>query len=102
MKQIDQRKQLDFQRGLAAKYFVSNYSREQRYLIVLSRDLEDEYKMIQQIGIEKSKSFQKFYDFLLNFEQLKEMMKEFRWSKEFLLNNGIDFVSYKKLYFSVA
>ena len=36
------------------------------------------------------------------FEGLKEKMKEFRWSKEFLLANGIDFVSIRKLYFSVA
>ena len=96
------RLQLDRQRGQAAQYFCANYSREKRYLIILSRDLSAGYSMINSVGIEKAREFQKFWDFLCDFERLRELMKEFRWSKEFLLENGIDFVSYRKLYFAAA
>lgn len=96
------RQREDFQRSQAAQFFVKNYSREQRYLIILSRDLESEFSMIQNLGIEKSREFQKFYDFLCDFERLQSLMKEFRWSCEFLKENGIDFKTYRKLYFAVA
>ena len=102
MKQSYDRQQLDCQRRKAAKYFIKNYSREKRYLIVLSRDLESGFSMIQNLGIEKARDFQKFWDFILDFEKLQALMKEFRWSSEFLKENGIDFKSYRKLYFSVA
>ena len=98
----EDRKRLDSQRSQAAQFFVKNYSREQRYLIILSRDLESEFSMIQNLGIEKSREFQKFWDFILDFEKLQALMKEFRWSSEFLKENGIDFKSYRKLYFAVA
>lgn len=52
--------------------------------------------------LSKDLDHQFFYDFLVFFEDLKEKMKEFRWSKEFLSENGIDFVALKKLYFAVA
>ena len=95
---------MDVQRTKAAKYFVENYSREQRYLISLSLDLEKNSKAIREVGIEKSKGFQFFYDFLIQFEELKDLMSfnKFRWSKDFLKENGIDFESYRKLYFAVA
>lgn len=96
------RQQLDYQRGRAAQYFVQNFSREKRYLIILSRDLQAECSMIQNLGIEKAREFQKFWDFILDFEKLQALMKEFRWSSEFLKENGIDFKTYRKLYFSVA
>ena len=96
------RQQLDSKRSQAAQYFVENFSREKRYLIILSRDLENEFSMIQNLGIEKARDFQKFWDFILDFEKLQALMKEFRWSCEFLKENGIDFKSYRKLYFSVA
>lgn len=96
------RKRLDCQRSKAAQYFVQNYSREKRYLIILSRDLENEFSMIQNLGIEKARDFQKFWDFILDFEKLQALMKEFRWSSEFLKENGIDFKTYRKLYFAVA
>ena len=96
------RRQLDSKRSQAAQYFVENFSREKRYLIILSRDLENEFSMIQNLGIEKARDFQKFWDFILDFEKLQALMKEFRWSCEFLKENGIDFKSYRKLYFSVA
>ena len=98
----EDRMQLDSKRRQAAQFFVQNYSREQRFLIILSRDLESEFSMIQNLGIEKARDFQKFWDFILDFEKLQALMKEFRWSSEFLKENGIDFKSYRKLYFSVA
>ena len=92
----------DFERSSAAQYFVQNFSREKRYLIILSRDLQAEFSMIQNLGIEKARQFQKFWDFILDFEKLQALMKEFRWSADYLKENGIDFKSYRKLYFSVA
>lgn len=98
----EDRQRLDCQRSRAAQFFSRNYSREQRYLIILSRDLENEFSMIQNLGIEKSREFQKFYDFLCGFERLQSLMKEFRWSCEFLKENGIDFKAYRKLYFAAC
>ena len=98
----EDRMQLDSKRRQAAQFFVQNYSREQRFLIILSRDLESEFSMIQNLGIEKARDFQKFWDFILDFEKLQALMKEFRWSSEFLKENGIDFKAYRKLYFAVA
>lgn len=98
----EDRMQLDSKRRQAAQFFVQNYSREQRFLIILSRDLQSEFSMIQNLGIEKARDFQKFWDFILDFEKLQALMKEFRWSSEFLKENGIDFKSYRKLYFAVA
>lgn len=98
----EDRMQLDSKRRQAAQFFVQNYSREQRFLIILSRDLENEFSMIQNLGIEKARDFQKFWDFILDFEKLQALMKEFRWSSEFLKENGIDFKAYRKLYFAVA
>ena len=102
MKISEDRLQLDIQRCQAAKIFCKNYSREKRYLIILARDLEKGFSCINNMGIEKAKEVQPFYDFILDFERLKELMKEYRWSKEYLLENGIDFIAYKKLYFAVA
>lgn len=98
----EDRLQLDYQRSQAAQYFCANYSREKRYLIILSRDLQNEFDMIQNLGIEKSRQFQKFWDFICDFEKLQALMKEFRWSSDYLKENGIDFKSYRKLYFAVA
>ena len=102
MKTNTDRQQLDSKRSQAAQYFVQNYSREKRFLIILSRDLENEFSMIQNLGIEKARDFQKFWDFILDFEKLQSLMKEFRWSSEFLKENGIDFKSYRKLYFAAC
>lgn len=102
MKNNNDRQQLDSKRSQAAQYFVHNYSREKRYLIILSRDLESEFSMIQNLGIEKARDFQKFWDFILDFEKLQALMKEFRWSSDYLKENGIDFKSYRKLYFAAC
>lgn len=77
-------------------------SREEKYLIILSRDLLNGFQAITENGIEKSKEFQYFYDFIISFEELREKMNEFRWSNEFLIENGINFKEYRKLYFAVA
>ena len=98
----EDRLQLDYQRSQAAQYFVQNFSREKRYLIILSRDLQNEFDMIQNLGIEKARQFQKFWDFILDFEKLQALMKEFRWSSDYLKKNGIDFQSYRKLYFAAC
>ena len=102
MKQNADRLQLDYNRGLAAKFFCENYSREKRYLVILARDLQKNFNAINDLGIEKAKSFQLYYDFLCDFESLREKMNEFRWSGDFLKENGIDFKSLRKLYFAVA
>ena len=101
MKTNKDRQQLDCNRSRAAQYFCKNYSREQRYLIVLSRDLKKEFEAISRLGIEKAKDFQFFYDYILDFEKLRELMTEFRWSPDFLRTNGINFQKLRKLYFAV-
>jgi len=111
------RKQLDVDRCRAAQFFCEKYSREKRYLIIFQRDLQswlnsekfllglkqkissDENWLSSDEGIKQG---QNYFDFLCSFEELKEKMKEFRWSKDFLLENGIDFVALKKLYFALA
>lgn len=95
------RMQLDSKRSSAARYFIDHYSREERHLIYLARDCERYLSSMDYI-LSKDLDHQFFYDFLVFFEDLKEKMKEFRWSKEFLAANGIDFVALKKLYFAVA
>lgn len=97
----EDRKRLDGKRCRAAQYFNEKYSREKRYLIVFQRDFE-KYLESSQYLLERHTEHQFYWDFLLSFEQLKAMMKEYRWSKEFLLENGIDFNAVKKLYFAVA
>lgn len=101
MRQSDDRLRLDFKRGRAAQYFVSHYSREERYLIVLARDLEKEFRAISELK-ESAKDFQVYYDFLCSFERLKELMKEFRWKAGDLEKAGIRFKEYRKLYFSMS
>lgn len=95
------RLQLDCKRTLAARFFIENYSREERYLIIFARDCENYLSSADYI-LKKDTDNQFYFDFLLYFEELKLRMKEFGWSKEFLAANGIDFVSIKKLYFAVA
>ena len=79
----EDRLQLDSKRSQAAQYFVQNYSREKRFLIILSRDLENEFSMIQNLGIEKAREFQKFWDFILDFEKLQYRGEEVDWRTDF-------------------
>lgn len=102
MKQISEQRAEDLKYISLLTKLNSNKSREEKYLLILSRDLLKGFQAINSLGIEKAKEYQLFYDFILNFEELKELMKEFRWSKEFLSANGIDFISYRTLYFAVC
>lgn len=97
----EDRQRLDSQRSAAARFFCENYTREQRYLIVFARDFAN-YLASADYLRERDTLHQFYWDFLCDFVSLKEKMKEFRWSKEFLLANGIDFGAIKKLYFAVA
>lgn len=98
----EDRLRLNSQRSLAAQFLCGKYSREKRYLIILSRDLRKEFEAFNHNGIEKSKEYQYFYDFICDFERLRDLMAEFRWNKDVLAENGIDFKSYRNLYFAVA
>lgn len=96
------RLRLDSERTAAAKYFVRNFSREKRYLIIFARDFNIYLQSANWLQSDEAKGIQKFWDFLCDYKSLREKMQEFRWSKEFLAENGIDFKSIKKLYFAVA
>lgn len=102
MKQISKQREEELKYISLLSKLNSGKSREEKYLLFLSRDLLKEFQAINALGIEKAKEYQLFYDFILNFEKLKDLMKEFRWSKEFLSAKGIDFISYRTLYFAVC
>jgi len=93
---------LDKKRRQAQKYFTENFSREQRYLIVFERDFNEYLSAAAWLQTEEAKNYQRYYDFLCDFSSLKNKMKEFSWSKKFLLENGIDFAAIRKLYFAIA
>ena len=95
------RLQLDCKRSQAARYFAEKYTREERYLIIFERDFSAFLSSADYLR-SKDTDNQYYWDFLMTFEELKEKMKEFRWSKEYLAAHGIDFVAVKKLYFAVA
>jgi len=101
MKTNEDCQRLDAQRCRAAQYFCANYSREQRYLIILSRDCE-RYLQSEEYLRTKDTANQCYFDFLIFFEELKAKMNEFRWSGDYLKENGIDFKALRKLYFAVA
>ena len=96
------RMRLDCQRSAAARFCCEHYTREERYLIVFARDFAEYLNSAEWLQSADARKCQKFYDFLCDFVSLKEKMKEFRWSKDFLKDNGIDFGAIKKLYFAVA
>lgn len=102
MKHNADRQRLDAQRCLAAQYFTENFSREERYLIIFSRDFSDYLGSSDWLRSSDSRNCQKYFDFLIDYENLKSKMQEFRWSKDFLLENGIDFAAIRNLYFAVA
>ena len=96
------RKRLDYQRSLAAQFFCKNYSRDKRYLIILQRDLQKGFEAINSLGIEKAKSFQIYFDFILDFENLSSKMEEFGWSEEYLKENGFNYSELRNLYLAIA
>ena len=95
------RLRLDSQRTKAAQYFCENYSREERYLIIFSRDFSAYLNSADYLR-KKDVDNQYYFDFLGDFENLKAKMKEFSWTTEKLLEYGIDFKAIRKLYFAVA
>ena len=101
MIQNEERMKLDYQRGRASQYFVDRYSREQRYLIILQRDFEKYLDSAEYLK-KKDTENQFYFDFLCDYESLLAKMKEFRWSSDFLKENGIDFKAIRKLYFAVC
>lgn len=93
---------LDEQRKKAAKWLCENFSREQRYLIVYERDFA---KYLSAFSADKFKSAEKReglrWDFYFDYKKLTSLMKEFKWSKKFLAQNGIDFVAVRNLFYSL-
>jgi hypothetical protein len=70
-------------------------------LQIYSRDCEN-FLASEKYLLSKDTANQYYFDFLVFFDCLKEKMKEFHWSKDFMLEHGIDFSSLRKLYFAVA
>lgn len=85
----------------ATRYF-SDRPREQKYLMIFAREFDLYLSSSDWLKTGDAKQTQKYFDFLCEFENLKEKMKEFRWNKNFLKENGIDFAAIRDLYFAVA
>ena len=102
MEKNQDRINLDIQRRKAAEFMVRNYSREERYLIVFSRDFS---RYIDAFTNDRFKTPEKReglrWDFFFDFQSLKSRMEEYKWSKKFLLENGIDFKTIRKMFFSL-
>ena len=105
------RKELNYISFLS-KSVGRKFSREQNVLLLLSKDLHHNSQCIIAQGIfsadeicktdAKDSIKQNYFDFLVNFESLRDRMKEFHWSAEFLADYGIDFKEYRKMYFAVS
>ena len=81
------------------------HSREERYLISFAADFERflqcENWFVNNTAKAKEVS-NTYWEFLSAFESLKERMKEFRWSSDFLKKKGINFPKIQRLYFAVV
>lgn len=86
-------------RQVATAWICKNFSREERYLMVFSRDME---KYLDAFTVDKFSSADKReqmrWDFFFDFLSLKEKMQEFGWSKKVLSDNGIYFKPLKNLW----
>lgn len=100
-KKMTDKERLDAERRKAAEYLISNYSREERYLIIYARDFRAYLESAEWLVTAEARAYSKPYEFLADFESLRRKMEEFRWSKEFLRERGIDFPALRKLYFAV-
>lgn len=96
------RERLDTERRRSAEYLMTHYTREERYLIIYERDFREYLKSADWLKTADAKKFCKPFEFMADFLSLKKKMAEFRWSKEFLMERGIDFQAIKKLYYSVC
>lgn len=96
------REKLNSQRAKAVDYIISHYTREQRHLLWYQREMAEYLKSAAWLQTPAAREYQKFWDFISEFESLKNHMREFRWSADFLASHGIDFKSARKLYFAVS
>ena len=98
-----ERKSLQEQRKDAVAWMMKNYSRDERILIIIA---EDSKKYLSCFSADKFKTEdsrqQIIAEFRSMFRFLREKMAEFRWSKKFLAENGIDFVKLRNLFYQVA
>ena len=86
------------QRKNAAEFLVKNYSREERYLIILSRDINGAVDAFKKNTFKTpEKREQKRWDLFYDFRTLLARKNEFNWSVRKLLENGIDFFAVKSL-----
>lgn len=94
---------LETERKNAMSHMMKNYSREQRLLIMFEQDSK---KFLDSFSSEKFKDESKRQmvvgELKESFVFLTEKMREFRWSKEFLLSQGIEFKKLRKLYFDLC
>lgn len=107
----ERKKELDYISFLS-KSFGCKFSREQNYLIMFAKDLRHNSECIKALGIMKAEEIiktslkdsakQNYFDFLINFESLKEKIKEFGWSADLLEDYGINLSEYHKLYIAVS
>lgn len=92
------RPDLETQRKKAAEFLVKNYSREERYLIILSRDINGAVDAFKKNTFKTpEKREQKRWDLLFDFRTLISRKSEYKWSVRKLLENGIDFFAVKTL-----
>lgn len=96
----DQRERTRQERAAAVAWLLA-HEREERYLISFRYELQEYEKSFTWLSSDDARNHQKYYDFLLCFESMREKMREFRWSKDFLAANGIDFERVRKMYFSL-
>lgn len=90
-------------REKAMDYMIKNFSREERLLIMFQQDSEKFFSCFTAEKFKTESAREMIVgEFSQSFSFLKEKMKEFRWSKEFLAENGINFVGLKKLYFQIV
>ena len=86
------------QRKSAAEFLVKNYSREERYLIILSRDITGAVDAFTKNTFKTpEKREQKRWDLLFDFRTLISRKSEYKWSVRKLLENGIDFFAVRTL-----
>lgn len=96
------REKLDAQRKKAIQYMLNRFSREQRHLAWYQREITGYLQSADWLMTEEARNYQKFWDFISEFEGLKAHMREFRWSADFLKENGVDFKAARKIYFAVS
>ena len=98
---MSDKEKLNAQRTSSARYYVKNFSREERYLQVFARDFE-KYLSSSEYLKTKDTEHQLYFDFLCDFDDLNAKMKEFCWTPAFLKSYGINYKEIRKLYFAVA